>query len=312
MKLLKAMVKRIIRYSYEDDITVYAAQASFFIVISAIPLIMLFISLLQYLLPSRNMIVSEALSLIVPEASGLRDFVLEIVDDLYTNSTGAIVSVSLIFTLWSASKGIYCLHTGLNKIRHFTAGASYVKRRSKAVGYTVAFLLILLFLVAVVMCGDLLRDLLALWFPGIAGIAILFTLLRSVIAFAAVLLFFVVVYATLPSGRTYYANTIPSAIFTTFGWMLFSYIYAFYLNNIAGNSYIYGSLTALVLLMLWLYFCMVIFFIGAELNKLIVVRFVNRHFSIHLEVDVIREVYGDEYVKEKGLEHYEALEKPRD
>ena len=312
MKVFKIIVKRMIQYYDEDNIPAYAAQVSFFIIISAIPLIMLFVSLLQYILPEQNMIIEEALSAIVPEASGLRSFVMEILDEIYTNSTGAIVSVSLIVTLWSASKGIFCMQEGLNNLRHFRAGEGYVRRRAKAILYTVAFVLILLFLVVFVMGGEFLRDLLTAVFPGMKHLSLLITLLRSVIAFVLFLHFFVLVYASLPSGKKYYTNTIPSAVFTTVGWMMFSYLYAFYLNHIATNSYIYGSLTALILLMLWLYFCMIIFFLGAELNKLIITRSKNRKFTIRISVDVLREAYGEEYVKEKGLEKFEALEKPQD
>ena len=312
MKILKIIIKKVFSFCAEDNITVYAAWASFFIVISMIPLVMLFVSLLQYVLPSQNTIISEALSAIVPEASGLRTFLLELLDEIYTNATGAIVSFSLLATLWSASKGIFALQEGLNNLRHFTAGVSYVRRRGKAILCTIAFILMMLFTVVFIMFGGLLRDILLSWFPGVPYISLLFALLRSIIAFVLYVHFFILVYAALPSGKTYYTNTIPSAVFTSIGWMIFSYIYAFYLNNIAVNSYIYGSLTALIFLMLWLYFCMVIFFIGAELNKVVITRSVNRKFSINLAIDVLREAYGEDYVRERDLEKYESYEKPQD
>lgn len=312
MKILKVIIKKIFTYCNDDNITVYAAWASFFIVISMIPLVMLFVSLLQYILPSQNMIISEALSTIVPEASGLRSFLLELLDEIYTNATGAIVSLSLLATLWSASKGIFALQEGLNNLRHFNAGTGYVRRRAKAILCTIAFILMMVFTVVFIMFGGLLQDLLITWFPDAACLPVIFTLLRSIIAFVLYVHFFILVYAVLPSGRTYYTNTIPSAVFTAIGWMIFSYIYAFYLNHIAVNSYIYGSLTALIFLMLWLYFCIVIFFVGAELNKVIITRSRNRRFSIRLSVDVLREAYGEDYVREHALEKYEVYEKPQD
>ena len=312
MKILKVIIKKIFTYCNDDNITVYAAWASFFIVISMIPLVMLFVSLLQYILPSQNTIISEALSTIVPEASGLRSFLLELLDEIYTNSTGAIVSLSLLATLWSSSKGIFALQEGLNNLRHFNAGTGYVRRRAKAILCTIAFILMMLFTVVFIMFGGLLQDLLITWFPDAACLPVILTLLRSIIAFVLYMHFFVLVYAALPSGKTYYTNTIPSAIFTAVGWMIFSYIYAFYLNHIAVNSYIYGSLTALIFLMLWLYFCIVIFFVGAELNKVIITRSRNRRFSIRLSVDVLREAYGEDYVREHALEKYEVYEKPQD
>ena len=68
--------------------------------------------------------------------------------------------------------------------------------------------------------------------------------------------------------RKFYHH-LPGAVFAAAGWMLFSYFYSLYTTYFTGVSYIYGSLTAVVLLLLWMYVCMIILLIGAELNKLI-------------------------------------------
>jgi len=64
----------------------------------------------------------------------------------------------------------------------------------------------------------------------------------------------------------------PGAIISAAGWVGFSALYSFYITHFANYSYLYGSLTAIVLLMLWLYFCMNILFFGAEVNVLITSR----------------------------------------
>lgn len=293
LRTFRCAVRRWLLYCVEDDITVFAAQASFFILISAIPMVMLVVPLLQYLIPEKSTIITEIFSTIVPEASGLRSFVLEILDDIYTTSAGAIVSVSAIAAIWAASKGIFALQEGLNKVGKYEVKANYIQRRAKAVGFTLAFIPIILFAVVFLMFGDTLESLLLSLLPGIPYLSLAFTLLRSIIAFELFLHFFIVVYAVFPSGRTYFSDNIPSAVFSTVGWMIFSYIYAFYINNIAGNSYIYGSLTALVLLMLWLYFCLIIFFAGAELNKIILTRSRNFKFTARIAEDVMEEVRGE-------------------
>ena len=83
------------------------------------------------------------------------------------------------------------------------------------------------------------------------------------------MLFFVFIYTILPNTRLSFWRQIPGAAFTTFGWMIFSYVYSLYIDHVANFSYIYGSLTALILLMLWLYICMNIVLLGAVLNKLL-------------------------------------------
>ena len=63
------------------------------------------------------------------------------------------------------------------------------------------------------------------------------------------------------------AKSIPGAMFSALGWLVFSYVFSLYIDNFANMTYMYGSLTAFIILMLWVYFCIYIFFIGAEINK---------------------------------------------
>ena len=61
----------------------------------------------------------------------------------------------------------------------------------------------------------------------------------------------------------------PGAIFTTVCWQLFSYGFAMYIRYFPSASAIYGSMTAVCLLMLWIYVCVIILLLGAEINKII-------------------------------------------
>ena len=63
-----------------------------------------------------------------------------------------------------------------------------------------------------------------------------------------------------------FKNQLPGAIFSALGWVFFSLIFGFYINTFPDYSYIYGSLTALILFSFWLYWCMIIFLLGAEIN----------------------------------------------
>ncbi|HIU47977.1 MAG TPA: YihY/virulence factor BrkB family protein, partial [Candidatus Avimonoglobus intestinipullorum] len=76
------------------------------------------------------------------------------------------------------------------------------------------------------------------------------------------------VYKTFSGKKMPYKRHLPGAVFTTAGWMVFSFLFSIYIENFANYSYIYGSLTAIVLMMLWLYSCMIILLFGAELNML--------------------------------------------
>jgi membrane protein len=94
---------------------------------------------------------------------------------------------------------------------------------------------------------------------------------RYVISFRTMLLFiltlcFAMLYTYVPEKKQQFLKQVPGAIFSTLGWIGFSFAFSIYFSNFSNYSVMYGSLTAIVLLMLWLYSCISILFFGAEIN----------------------------------------------
>ena len=84
------------------------------------------------------------------------------------------------------------------------------------------------------------------------------------------MVFFLGIYTFVPDRRLSVKSQVPGAVFSTLGWMGFSLAFSLYFTHFGGwnYSYMYGSLAAIVLFLLWLYFCMCILFWGAEVNCL--------------------------------------------
>jgi len=99
-----------------DNISAYAAQSAFFIIMSIIPFAMLFISLIQYTPVTKSMVM-EIINRLMPEY--ISPFLIGIIHEVYNNSVG-IVSVSAIMAVWPAAKGIQCLTDGLNSVYDYT------------------------------------------------------------------------------------------------------------------------------------------------------------------------------------------------
>lgn len=272
MKHIRLFLEKIINYVIDDKVSVYAAQVSFFIIISAIPVVMLLFPLIQFLIPFSQDTVTKAILAVLPTSPDMQSFIVSILNDVYTNSTGAIVSVSAIATLWAASKGIYSLQQGLNNIVSTKETRNIILQRLLSIVYTLGFIFVLIFTLGVLLFGNRLQNLLESWFPHLAYFSSIIILFRTGFSIALFMLFFVLIYTILPNQKLSFWRQIPGAAFTTFGWLIFSYVYSLYIDHIANFSYIYGSLTAIILLMLWLYICMNIVFIGAELNKMLANR----------------------------------------
>ena len=114
--------------------------------------------------------------------------------------------------------------------------------------------------------GDSIRSFLDNTFPIAADMAKNILSTRSFLAIVLLVACFTGLYTYLPHRHLLARRQLPGALFSTFGWMLFSYGFSMYFNFFSRFSYMYGSLTAIILLMLWIYFCICILFLGAEIN----------------------------------------------
>lgn len=248
----------------KDQISVYAAQSSFFIIISAIPLVMLLVTLVQYISPVSQADLMYAILGLVPDS--LNSYVVSIIDELYNNASTAIISISAVTILWSASKGIYALELGINQIYRSKRRQQFIVRRLWAVFYTAAFIVIVILTLLLLVFGNRIQLLLERAFPLLGKITALIINLRSLFSILILTLFFALLYKVLPDRKIKYREQLPGAAIAAIGWTLFSFFYSIYIDNFANYSYIYGSLTALILMCLWIYVCMNIVLIGAEIN----------------------------------------------
>lgn len=256
--------KRIWDKYVKDEVTVYAAQASFFTVLAFFPFIMLLLTLIQFI-PNINK--SDLLTFlvgIVPDM--LNSFVVGIVDDLYIKSPGTIVSVTALTALWSAGRGMLGIERGLNRIYDCMEKRNYIVRRVICAGYTVLFMIICILALGLLVFGDTIQNFVARALPFLKNITSHLISFRSLLAVVLFLGFFIGIYTFLPKKKQNPWQQVPGAIFATICWLLFSYAFSIYFTHFSNFSYMYGSLTAVVLLMLWLYFCICILFIGAEIN----------------------------------------------
>ena len=97
--------------------------------------------------------------------------------------------------------------------------------------------------------------------------------MRTVISLAVLCVVFLLIYKVLPNRRASLKSQLPGAIISALAWSLFSLGFSVYLDVFHGLSSMYGSLTTTVLVMLWMYFCMYIVLIGAEINAYFEERF---------------------------------------
>lgn len=248
----------------KDEMTVYAAQASFFIVLAFFPFIMLLMTLVQFI-PAINK--SDVLSILVRIMPDMLDaLVVGIVDDLYIKSPATILSITGLLALWSAARGMMSIERGLNRILGETRRRNYVVSRVICAFYTLIFMIACIVSIVLLIFGNTLQLLILKWLPMFRSFTENVISLRTVFAIVLFLFAFCGLYTILPNRKQNPGHQIPGAAFTAVCWLLFSYAFSVYFSHFSSFSYMYGSLTAIMLLMLWLYFCICILFLGAEIN----------------------------------------------
>ena len=259
-------VKRILAvcsYVFELRVPLYASHASFFIVLSVFPLLVLLLGLVRYAGLEAEL-VTEMLHGIVPTA--LMPATQRLILNTYQSTTGAVVSVSVLTALWSASRGVYGLTTGLNFIYGVTEDRGYLHSRALSVLYTFVFLLVLLLTLVLHVFGTMLMQ----WLPFEPGPLLGFLEglvdLRFFVLLGVQTAVFAGMYTALPGGRRRLRDAFPGAVFASIGWLVFSDLYSIYVENFASLSNVYGSVYAVALSMLWLYCCVAILFYGGALN----------------------------------------------
>lgn len=249
------------RYAVRLRIPVYAAHTGYFIMLSVFPMLVLLLGLLRYTGLAADTL-SDFLRGVIPEAlmPGARRLILS----TYQNTSGTVISISALAALWSASRGIHGLMTGLNTICGAKESRGWLHTRLVSVVYTVLFLVVLLLTLILSVFGTtLVRTL-----PGSPVLRLLDKVvgLRFAVLLVVQTALFSAMFMVLPCKRGSFAHVFPGAVFASVGWLVFSDLFSVYVEHFAGYTNVYGSVYAVALTMLWLYICMDIVFYGCALN----------------------------------------------
>jgi len=271
-------IAKFLKECKEDKINAYAAQSAFFILLSIIPFLMVLLSLLKYT-P-----ITESMLLGIYEdglPAYISPFFISITDEIYNRSFG-ITAVSAVVAIWSAAKGIHALTDGLNSVNDLEESRNWFVLRFWSAIYTVIFLIAIVFTLMVMVFGTSIRNLAMDYLPILQDFSIVISSFRGVLLFVILVVFFDVVFTVLPNKKMNFISQLPGAALCALSWNGISLLLSVYINYFNGFS-MYGSLTTVALMMLWLYFCIYSTLMCAEFNVTFgesLKKWVNRHRKI--------------------------------
>ena len=251
------------------DMAVYAGSATLFLLMASFPMLM-WVLVLVNLLPGFSVeSVAELLADFLPQIPSVQESTIQLLQNLSSQSAQFVASLAVLTTIISASGGMSALQIGLQRL---TPGSRRTfLNRLLAVGYTFVFELLLLVMLALQGMKSLFArfaDTLP-FFRHYAAVVHEAQRVANIGRFVIIPLLFVLlllIYTYVPGGRRTLRTQLPGTIFATAGWLIFSRVFSFYILHFWRLSYIYGSLTAVILVILWLFVIINLIFLGAGLN----------------------------------------------
>ena len=227
-----------------------------------IPIIILLCSLLPLATLQKSDLL-KAVSEVMP--SPIVPMMSSLIESLY-NSTVGVTSVAAIVTVWSASKGMLSIMRGLNAMNGVVEDRNYFVQRILASFYTILLLIVLLLSLVFMVFGTTLVRLLNDRIPILDHLMSIAMHFKPLFSWGILTLVFMVIYAYVPNVKLKLTKQFPGALFTAISWNLFSWGFSAYIERF--NDFgVYGSLSTIIVVMMWLYFCMYLLLVGAHINR---------------------------------------------
>jgi membrane protein len=263
MKVLRE-VMRFVNECKSDN----ASQSAYFTLLSLIPFLLFFGALLKYTPVSLEFLV-KGVNLVLPDY--IAGFLVSIIKETYASSVG-ILSIAGIAAIWSAAKGIQYLTDGLNMMYDLEETRNWLRLRFWAIIYTFIMIFSIVLMLVLLVFGRTLQNWMVNYVPAVAGVTRVLLKLKSLIGIGGLTFIFALFYWAFPNRkgkggyRITYMRQLPGAFICALAWYLFSFGVSVYVDYFHGFSG-YGSLTTIALIMFWLYICMYILLVCAEVNN---------------------------------------------
>jgi len=258
----KLIIDLIIRFN-KDDVPALGSQLAYKLVLAFFPFLIFLMTLIGFTSVNRAEVI-VGISSIFPQSVSLliKNTILEVVNI----KSSSLLSISLLFTLWSASSGFNAVIKGLNKAYGVKEGRSFIKVRSISLLCTLGMSIIIVIMILLLVLGTVIWNATAHRFSFFKELITLWIVLKYLIVVFTTIFIFSALYRYAPSRKLNWTEVFPGSIFSTFSLILVSIGFAFYVNNFSKYSAVYGSIGAIIVLLIWIFLASIIIILGGEVN----------------------------------------------
>lgn len=262
----KTILKRVLKEISENNVSIISAGVAFYAFLAVFPAIAALVSIYGLAMDPQSIQdqLSQISGMMPQEAYEILKTQLEKLVSTPESALGWSMAIGILFSLWSANKGTKSLFTGVDIAYDTVNQRGFLKQNALTLSFTLgAILLLIISMILIVV------------FPALVGLIGLPSGIENLIGYgrwlllAAILIWFLgEVYKHAPFKKAPKRRwVIPGALLATLLWLLASWGFSFYVSNFGSYGEVYGSISAVVVMLLWLFITSFIILLGAELNS---------------------------------------------
>ncbi len=260
MKTFFDYIKKFINKVFNDGVPGIAAQTTFYFITAMFPLAIFIFSILSFINIPPEQTMFFLLNALSPDAASIISQVISSVPKSIT-----ITITSGLLSLWSVSGAVSTISRALNEFYGVTEDRHFLLVRFHGVVFTLLIIAAIIVTFGFLIFGTVIWDIIS---PYLLFSGILWNITRFSIVIILVSSVIGALYAIMPNIKINFKKALPGAVFTSVIWTLSSFVFSFYVNNFSKYHVIYGGLTGVIILIMWLYMTSYIILIGGEFNSI--------------------------------------------
>ena len=262
---IKKFVKEMYYRLMYDEISLLSANLSYYFILSLFPMLIVALALTPYFKIDQQFLLEKIQSY---APGDLGDYLFDMISEVLNNKNNTIITVGIVFTLWSASSGIYGIIIAFNNAFRVRDGRIWIVTKLISVILTALFLIGMFVALVLIVFGKQLTYILFHKFNLDEGYYNLWSVLNSSLPVLFIFLIFVFLYTMGPNLKLKAISIIPGAVFATISWIIVSKLFGYYIDHFSSYIKTYGTIGAFMAFILWLYITGYILIIGAEINAI--------------------------------------------
>lgn len=262
---VKKFVKEMFYRVMYDEISLLSANLSYYFILSLFPMLIVALALTPYFKIDQQFLLEKIQSY---APGDLGDYLFDMISEVLNNKNNTIITVGIVFTLWSASSGIYGIIIAFNNAFRVRDGRIWIVTKLISVILTALFLVGMFVALALIVFGKQLTYILFHKFNLDEGYYNLWSVLNYSLPLLFIFLIFVFLYTMGPNLKLKAISIIPGALFATISWTIVSRLFGYYIDHFSSYIKTYGTIGAFMAFVLWLYITGYILIIGAEINAI--------------------------------------------